>query len=242
MADMTDKAMAWISQQKALVSDKPFFVYFAPGATHAPHHVPKEWADKYKGKFDQSWGKLREETLARQKTLGVVPQDCQLTARHTEIPAWDDMPEALKPILRRQMEVYAGFLEYTDHHVGRLLDGLKKLNILDDTLVYYIIGDNGASAEGTLNGAYNEMANFNGLAVLETPEFLMQRYDKLSSTARHWRTGSAAPAGGWSRCMPGPRQPSSPPPSSSQCPQFESSGTNSICPSAKSTGVTRPNT
>jgi arylsulfatase A-like enzyme len=105
--------------------------------------------------------------------LGVVPEDCQLTARHAEIPAWDDMPEAMKPILRRQMEVYAGFMEYTDHHVGRLLDGLKKINILDDTLVYYIIGDNGASAEGTLNGAYNEMANFNGLAALETPEFLM---------------------------------------------------------------------
>ena len=179
MADMTDKAMAWVSQQKALAPDKPFFVYFAPGATHAPHHVPKEWADKYKGKFDQGWDKLREETIARQKELGVIPADCQLTARHTEIPAWDEMPEALKPILRRQMEVYAGFMEYTDHHVGRLLDGLKKLNILDDTLVYYIIGDNGASAEGTLNGAYNEMANFNGLAALETPEFLMERYEKL---------------------------------------------------------------
>ena len=154
MEDMTDKAMAWISQQKALAPDKPFFVYFAPGATHAPHHVPKEWADKYKGKFDQGWDKLREETFARQKKLGVIPADCQLTARHKEIPAWDEMPEALKPVLRRQMEVYAGFMEYTDHHVGRLLDGLKKLDILDDTLVYYIIGDNGASAEGTLNGAY----------------------------------------------------------------------------------------
>ncbi len=150
MEDMTDKAMAWIVQQKALAPDKPFFVYFAPGATHAPHHVPKEWADKYKGKFDQGWDKLREETFARQKELGVIPADCQLTARHKEIPAWDEMPEALKPVLRRQMEVYAGFMEYTDHHVGRLLDGLQKLGIFDDTLVYYIIGDNGASAEGTL--------------------------------------------------------------------------------------------
>ena len=164
MEDMTDKAIAWIGQQKALAPDKPFFIYFAPGATHAPHHVPKEWADKYKGKFDQGWDKLREETFARQKKLGVIPADCQLTPRHEEIPAWDDMPEALKPVLRRQMEVYAGFMEYTDHHVGRLLDALEKLGILDDTLVYYIIGDNGASAEGTLNGAYNEMANFNGLA------------------------------------------------------------------------------
>ena len=129
MEDMTDKAIGWIGQQKALIPDKPFFVYFAPGATHAPHHVPKEWADKYKGKFDAGWDKLREETFARQKKLGVIPADCQLTARHKEIPAWDDMPEELKPVLRRQMEVYAGFLEYTDHHVGRLLDTLKKLQI-----------------------------------------------------------------------------------------------------------------
>jgi len=201
MADMTDKAMAWVAQQKALAPDKPFFVYFAPGATHAPHHVPKEWADKYKGKFDQGWDKLREETIARQKALGVIPADCRLTARHAEIPAWDDMPEALKPILRRQMEVYAGFLEYTDHHIGRLLDGLKKLSILDDTLVYYIIGDNGASAEGTLNGAYNEMANFNGLAALETPEFLMARYDKLGGpeSYNHYAVG-------WAHAMSTPYQ------------------------------------
>lgn len=179
MADMTDKAIAWVGQQKALIPDKPFFMYFAPGATHAPHHVPKEWADKYKGKFDAGWDKLREETFARQKALGVIPQDCELTARHKEIPAWDDTPEDLKPVLRRQMEVYAGFLEYADHHVGRLLDSLEKLHLLDDTLVYYIIGDNGASAEGTLNGTYNEMINFNGAAALETPEFLMERLDKL---------------------------------------------------------------
>src|SRR5215471_16295348 len=125
--DMTDKALKWISQQKALTPDKPFFVYFAPGATHAPHHVPKEWADKYKGKFDAGWDKLREETLARQKQLGVVPQDCQLTARHREIPAWDAMPDKLKPVLRREMEVYAGYLEYVDHHVGRLVNAIEKL-------------------------------------------------------------------------------------------------------------------
>ena len=201
MEDMTDKAMAWISQQKALAPDKPFFVYFAPGATHAPHHVPKDWADKYKGKFDQGWDKLREETIARQKALGVIPQDTQLTARHAEIPSWDEMPEALKPVLRRQMEVYAGFMEYTDHHVGRLLDGLKKLDISDDTLVYYIIGDNGASAEGTLNGAYNEMANFNGLAALETPEFLMERLDKLGGPDfyNHYAVG-------WAHAMCAPYQ------------------------------------
>jgi arylsulfatase len=201
MEDMTDKAMAWVGQQKALAPDKPFFVYFAPGATHAPHHVPKEWADKYKGKFDQGWDKLREETIVRQKALGVIPQDCQLTARHAEIPAWDAMPEALKPVLRRQMEVYAGFLEYTDYHVGRLLDSLKKLGLLDDTLVYYIIGDNGASAEGTINGAYNEMANFNGLAALETPEFLMEHLDKLGGpeSYNHYAVG-------WAHAMNTPYQ------------------------------------
>lgn len=182
MEDMTDKAIGWIGQQKALAPDKPFFVYFAPGATHAPHHVPKEWADKYKGKFDQGWDKLREETFARQKKLGVIPADCELTPRHKEIPSWDETPDAMKPVLARQMEVYAGFLEYADHHVGRLLDNLQALGILDDTLVYYIIGDNGASAEGTINGTYNEMLNFNGMSAVETPEYLMERLDKLGGT------------------------------------------------------------
>jgi arylsulfatase A-like enzyme len=201
MEDMTDKAIGWIGQQKALIPDKPFFVYFAPGATHAPHHVPKEWADKYKGKFDQGWDKLREETFARQKKLGVIPADCQLTARHEQIPAWDKMPEALKPVLIRQMEVYAGFLEYADHHVGRLLDALKDLQVLDDTLVYYIVGDNGASAEGTLHGTYNEMINFNGAAALETPEFLMARLDQLGGpeSYNHYAVG-------WAHAMNTPYQ------------------------------------
>jgi arylsulfatase len=191
--DMTEKAMKWIGQQKALTPDKPFFVYFAPGATHAPHHVPKEWADKYKGKFNQGWDKLREETFARQKALGVIPADCQLTARSAEIPAWDEMPEAFKPVLSREMEVYAGFLEYTDHHVGRLLDGLQNLGILDDTLVYYIVGDNGASAEGSLNGCFNEMSYFNGLQALETTEFLTARLDQLGGpeSYNHYAVGWA---------------------------------------------------
>jgi len=201
MADMTDKAMAWIGQQKALAPDKPFFVYFAPGATHAPHHVPKDWADKYKGMFDDGWDKVREATFARQKTLGVIPSDCELTARHKEIPAWDDMPEDLKPVLRRQMEVYAGFLEYTDHHVGRLLDSLDRLNLTDDTLIFYIIGDNGASAEGTLNGTFNEMINFNGAAAIETPEFLNARIDQLGGpeSYNHYAVG-------WAHAMNTPYQ------------------------------------
>jgi arylsulfatase len=201
MEDMTDKAIGWIGQQQALIPDKPFFVYFAPGATHAPHHVPREWADKYKGRFDAGWDTLREETFARQKKLGVIPADCQLTRRHEQIPAWDAMPEDLKPVLRRQMEVYAGFLEYTDHHVGRLVDALKKLEILDDTLIYYIIGDNGASAEGTLNGTFNEMINFNGAAALETPEFLTARLDKLGGpeSYNHYAVG-------WAHAMNTPYQ------------------------------------
>jgi arylsulfatase len=201
MEDMADKALGWIGQQKALAPDKPFFLYFAPGATHAPHHVPKEWADKYKGKFDAGWDKLREETIVRQKKLGVIPADCDLTTRHKEIPAWDDMPEALKPVLRRQMEVYAGFMEYTDHHVGRLFETLGKLNILDDTLIYYIIGDNGASAEGTLNGTFNEMLNFNGMAAIETPEFLIERIDKLGGpeSYNHYAVG-------WAHAMNTPYQ------------------------------------
>jgi len=201
MEDLTDKAIGWIGQKQALLPDKPFFVYFAPGATHAPHHVPKDWADKYKGKFDAGWDKLREETFARQKKLGVIPAECQLTTRHPQIPAWDAMPEALKPVLRRQMEVYAGFLEYADHHVGRLLDTLEKLDVLKDTLIYYIIGDNGASAEGTLNGTYNEMINFNGAAALETPEFLTARLDKLGGpeSYNHFAVG-------WAHAMNTPYQ------------------------------------
>ena len=193
MEDMTDKAIKWMRQQKALMPDKPFFAYFAPGATHAPHHVTPEWADKYKGAFDDGWDALRERIFARQKELGVIPEDAELTPRHEEIPAWDDMPDDLKPVLRRQMEVYAGFLEFTDHHVGRLVDALDDLGVLENTLVYYIIGDNGASAEGTLNGTYNEMINFNGAAALETPEFMMERLEDFGGpdSYNHFAVGWA---------------------------------------------------
>jgi arylsulfatase A-like enzyme len=179
--DMTNKAIAWVRQQRALMPDKPLFMYFAPGATHAPHHVLKEWADKYRGKFNQGWDILREQIFARQKTLGVIPGDAQLTTRPAEIPAWEQMPAALKPILACEMEVYAGSLEHTDHHLGRLVDALKSLVVLDDTLIYYILGDNGASAEGTLNGCFNEMATLNGMPGIETPEFLMSKLDAFGS-------------------------------------------------------------
>jgi arylsulfatase len=191
--DLADKAINWVRQQKALMPDKPFFVYFAPGATHAPHHVPKEWADRYRGQFDDGWDALRERTIARQHELGVIPADAELTGANPEISSWADMPDELKPVLAREMEVYAGFLEHTDHHVGRLIDAIEDMGILDDTIVYYIIGDNGASAEGTMNGAFNEMANFNGMAALETPEFMLSKMDEFGSPSsyNHYSVGWA---------------------------------------------------
>ena len=199
--DMTDHAIDWIRQQKALMPDKPFFIYYAPGATHAPHHVPTEWSDKYKGKFDQGWDKLREETFERQKKLGVIPEDGELTARPAEIPGWDDMPDEMKPILARQMEVYAGFMEHTDHHVGRLIDSLDDLEILDDTLVYVIVGDNGASAEGTPNGCFNELIILNGAFGLETVDFMTARINEFGTPTayNHYAVG-------WAHAMDTPFQ------------------------------------
>jgi arylsulfatase len=199
--DMTDKAIAWVRQQKALMPDKPFFVYYAPGAAHAPHHVPTEWSDKYKGRFAGGWDALREEILARQKELGVVPPETELTERHEEIPAWEDIPDELKPVLARQMEVYAGFLEHTDHHVGRLVDALDDLGVLEDTLVYYIIGDNGASAEGTVQGSFNELLMLNGASALETTEFMASRIDLFGTPAayNHYAVG-------WAHAMDTPYQ------------------------------------
>ncbi|MER2087819.1 arylsulfatase [Rhodococcus sp. (in: high G+C Gram-positive bacteria)] len=197
--DLADHAIDWVRMQKSLAPDKPFFVYFAPGATHAPHHVPKEWADKYEGRFAGGWDAQRESILEQQKQRGVVPADAVLTPRPEAIPAWEDMSEEMKPVLERQMEVYAGFLEHTDFHVGRLVDAIEELGALDNTLVYYIIGDNGASAEGTINGAFNEMANFNGLAAIETPEFMAEVKDKFGTkdAYNHYSVGWA-----WAMCTP----------------------------------------
>jgi arylsulfatase A-like enzyme len=197
--DLAKQCTDWIRQQKALVPEKPFFVYFAPGATHAPHHVPKEWIDKYKGQFDQGWDRLREETLERQKKLGVVPQDCQLTRRHDEIPAWDQMPEDLKPVLQRQMEIYAGFLSHTDHEIGKMLGLLDEIGITGDTLIYCIIGDNGASAEGTLHGLFNESTIFNDIP--EPVEFLKAHIDDFGTpkSYNHYAVG-------WAHAMDTPYQ------------------------------------
>jgi arylsulfatase len=199
--DMTNQAIKWVRQQKALMPDKPFFMYFAPGACHAPHQVPKEWIEKYKGKFDQGWDKLREQIFSRQKEIGVIPSDAELTKRPEDIPAWEQMPKELQPILARQMEIYAAFLEHTDHHVGRLVDALKDLEILGETLVMYIIGDNGASAEGTLNGSFNEMAMLNGMSSVETVEFMKSKIDEFGGphAYNHYAVG-------WAHAMDTPYQ------------------------------------
>ena len=161
--DMTSKAVNWMQAQHTLTPDKPFLVYFATGATHAPHHVPKEWPDKYKGKFDGGWDKLREETFARQKAMGIIPANTKLTARPAEIPAWEGHSADQKRLFSRQMEVFAGFAEHTDNEVGRLITSLEEMNVLDNTIFIYIVGDNGSSAEGGPEGTYNEMMALNGI-------------------------------------------------------------------------------
>jgi arylsulfatase len=161
--DMTDHAINWVSAQQALTPDKPFYMYFATGATHAPHHAPKEWIAKYKGQFAGGWDKLREETFARQKKLGVIPANTKLTPRPKEIPAWADMSAEQKRLFERQMETFAGFAEHTDSEVGRLVAQLEQIGELDNTLFFYIVGDNGSSAEGGPEGTYNEMMALNGI-------------------------------------------------------------------------------
>jgi arylsulfatase len=161
--DMTDQAISWVSAQQALTPDKPFYLYYATGATHAPHHAPKEWIAKYKGRFSGGWDRLREETYERQKEMGIIPAGAKLTPRPKEIPAWDDMSAVQKRLFERQMETFAGFAEHTDHEVGRLVAQLEAIGELDNTVFFYIVGDNGASAEGGPEGAYNEIMALNGI-------------------------------------------------------------------------------
>ncbi len=160
--DLADRAIAWINQAKTTAPDRPFFAYFAPGAVHAPHQPPAEYVAKYQGQFDQGWDKLREETFARQKKLGVIPANAELTPRPEQMPAWDSFSPEDQKILARQMETYAGFLDYTDYEIGRVVDAIADRGELDNTLVIYINGDNGASAEGSLIGSCNEVMNLNG--------------------------------------------------------------------------------
>ena len=191
MTDMTDQAIHWVQSVKSLTPDKPFFVYFAPGATHAPHHVPRDWIAKYKGRFDQGWDKLREETLARQIRLGVVPPGTRLAPKPAAIKDWATLSADEKKLFTRQMEVFAGFAEYTDTEIGRLVDAIGDLGQLDNTLVFYIVGDNGASAEGGMAGMFNEMTYFNG--VQETVASVLEHYDEMGgpNTYGHYAAGWA---------------------------------------------------
>ncbi len=189
--DMTTQAIAWVRSQHSLTPDKPFFIYYAPGATHAPHHVPKAWADKYKGKFDGGWDLYRKETLARQIKAGVVPPGTTLAPKPDAIKDWDTLTADEKRLFARQMEVYAGFGEHTDHEVGRLVQTLADTGELDNTLFVYIAGDNGASAEGSLVGMFNEMSYFNG-----APETVPDQLSRLEEwggpeTFPHYAAGWA---------------------------------------------------
>ena len=160
--DLVDKAISFIADAKQVAPNKPFFMYFCPGAAHAPHHVPKEWADKYKGKFDDGWDKLRERTFGRQKELGIVPADAQLSRHDPDVPEWDPLSAEEKKLYARMMEVFAGFLTHTDYHIGRLIEFLKNLGELDNTIIM-AISDNGASSEGGPSGMVNEALFFNNV-------------------------------------------------------------------------------
>jgi arylsulfatase A-like enzyme len=191
MTDMTDKAVAWIKYQHALTPQKPFFVYFAPGAVHAPHHVPKEWIERWKGKFDQGWDKLREETLARQIKLGIVPPGTKLAQKPEAIKDWDKLSDDEKRLFAHQAEVFAAYLDYTDHEVGRMLEAVVAAGEFDNTLIFYIAGDNGTSAEGGMVGMFNEYTYFN--AVQEKVTDMLKVMDKWGSpeTYPHMAAGWA---------------------------------------------------
>ena len=191
MTDMTDNAIGWMKFQKALTPDKPFFIYFAPGATHAPHHVPKEWIAKNKGRFDGGWDKLREETLARQIALGVVPLGTKLADKPKDIQDWDKLTADEQKLFARQMEVYAGFGEYCDYEIGRLFEAIGDVGQFDNTLIFYILGDNGTSAEGGMSGMFSEMTYFNN--VQETVQEMLKHYDDWGgpSTYPHMAAGWA---------------------------------------------------
>lgn len=195
--DMTDQAIGWMNTQQSLTPDKPFYLYFATGATHAPHHAPKEYIDKYKGKFSQGWDKVREETLARQKALGVVPENTVLARKPTDIKDWDKLTADEKKLFEKQMEVFAGFGEHTDHEVGRLVEALEERGELENTIFFYVVGDNGSSAEGGMIGMFNENTYFNG--VQETLDMQMKVIDELGSEnaynhfAAGWAVAGNAP-------------------------------------------------
>ena len=190
--DMTDQAVAWVQFQQAVTPDKPFFIYYAPGAAHAPHHAPVEWREKYKGRFAEGWDALREETLAKQKAMGIVPENTQLAEKPDEIKDWDDLTEQENKLFQVQMETFAGFMEHTDVEIGRLVDAIDSIGELDNTLFVYIMGDNGSSAEGGLIGTFNELLSLNGIFGVET-------VDSMLAIADDWGGPDSFPhmAAGW---------------------------------------------
>ena len=174
--DMTNQTINWVKAQQSMTPDRPFFVYYATGAVHAPHHVPKQWVDKYKGQFDKGWDRTRQETTERQRKMGVIPADTKLADKPEDIKDWDTLPADERRLFARQAEVFAGFLEQTDYEVGRFVEALEEIGELDNTLFIYIAGDNGTSAEGGFVGLYNEMTYFNG--VTEKVEDLLPLIDE----------------------------------------------------------------
>ena len=191
LTDMTDQAVAWIKYQKALTPDKPFFVYYAPGATHAPHHVPKEWIARWKGKFDQGWDKLRDGILARQIESGIVPGGTTLAPKPEAIPDWDSLSADEKKLFAHQVEVFAAYVEMTDHEIGRVVEAIENIGQIDNTLIFFVYGDNGTSAEGGRNGMFSEMTYFNG--VQEKVEDMLRVMDKWGGpeTYPHMASGWA---------------------------------------------------
>jgi arylsulfatase A-like enzyme len=189
--DLADKAIEWIARQKAAAPDKPFFCYFAPAAVHAPHHVAPQWSDPFKGKFDKGWDVLREEIYQKQLELGVIPEGTKLTERAEQVPSWDEYPDRYKPVAARLMEVFAGFMAHTDAQVERVIDALVEMDCFDDTLVIYLTGDNGASAEGTVHGAWSAPSFQNG--VHEDPEWLLEHMDDFGTERceNHFNVGWA---------------------------------------------------
>ena len=189
--DLTDNAIEWMQMQRATNPERPFFMYFATGAMHCPHHVAPEWIEKFKGQFDQGWDSLHEEIYQRQLDLGVIPEGTKLTTRPDEVPSWAEYPDRYKPVASRLMEVFAGFLAHTDAQLGRVLDEVEALGIDENTLIVYITGDNGASAEGTIHGAWSAPAFQNGIA--EDPEWLLEHMDDFGSARceNHYNVGWA---------------------------------------------------
>ena len=188
--DLTDQAAKWLHTVRAQDQTKPWFVYYSTGCSHAPHQVAMEWSEKYRGKFDQGWDALREETFERQKMLGVIPPDAVLTPRPDALPAWDSLSDSERKLYARQMEVYAGFQENADWNVGRLLDVVEEMGELANTLVIYIFGDNGASLEGTITGSFNELTMQNGIALTAEQQLsLIEQYRGLDA----WGTDAFAP-------------------------------------------------